>query len=301
MQVHRYFIMVLFNVMKNTVVVYHKNCRDGIASAWVFYQKFGEDAEYIAAEYGNDVPEYITRHPDLSDTEIYFADFCYSKEVMLDLELKCKKLVVLDHHVSQKEAIESVKNHVYGTSESGCLLSWNYLFQNTEAPLAILYVSDSDTGQRVLPDHEYVRAYIYKSDNELTISDFDTTLKELSSKEMFEEVKKIGKVLREVNTGMINKYIEKAELITFAGYEVYAVNAPSEIKSELGHMLADKTNSFGVVYYYYGGKWRISLRSVKDFDVSLIAKEYGGGGHKNTAAISISASNLLLEIFNKKN
>lgn len=285
--------------MKNTIVVYHKNCRDGIASAWVFYQKFGEDAEYIAAEYGNDVPEYITQHPRLSETEIYFTDFCYAKDVMLDLQSKCKKLVVLDHHVSQKEVIESVDNHVYGTNESGCLLSWKYLFPGTQAPLAILYVSDSDTGQRLLPDHEYIRAYIYKSDNELTISDFNTVVDELSTKERYEKVKEIGKLLREVTRGMISKYIEKAELVTFAGHQVYAVNAPVEIKSELGIKLAEKTNSFGVVYYYYGNKWHLSLRSVTDFDVSTIAATYGGGGHKNSAGIAIPMDNPLLEIFSK--
>ena len=31
------------------------------------------------------------------------------------------------------------------------------------------------------------------------------------------------------------------------------------------------------------GKYKYSLRSKGDFDVSIIAKAFGGGGHKNAA------------------
>ena len=269
---------------------------DGTAGAWVAWKKYGDIAEYIAADDWKVLPEYVTKHTDLGNTEIYIIDFSFSKEVLLDLQSKAKKLVVLDHHVGAKENIQSVREHVYGEGESGCILAWRYFFPGTEIPLAIQYVSDNDTWTHKMPDYEIVDAYIYKSDNDFTRNYFQRIVDELSDEKKFEEVKKIGKVLREAYLSTVNKYFERAEEVEFAGYKVLAVNAPSEIKSELGHRLAQKTGTFGIIYYYFEGKWRFSLRSVSDFDVSEIAKKMGGGGHKNAAAFHITFENPITSI-----
>jgi nanoRNase/pAp phosphatase (c-di-AMP/oligoRNAs hydrolase) len=89
---------------------------------------------------------------------------------------------------------------------------------------------------------------------------------------------------------LIDTYVNKAELISFEGYDIYAVNAPSEVRSEVGAILAEKTNSFALIFYYEPGTWKCSLRSVKDFDVVPIAEKFGGGGHKNAAAFYLTAS-----------
>ena len=269
---------------------------DGTASAWVANKKYGDTAEYIAADNWNVLPEYVTNHKDISNVEIYVIDFSFSKEVLLDLQDKCKKLVILDHHVGAKENIESVREHVYGEGESGCMLAWKYFFPDIDIPLAIQYVSDSDTWTHEMPDYEIVDAYIYKTDNDFTINYFQRIVDELSDEKRFQEVKKIGKVLREAYLSTVNKYLDRAEEVEFAGYKVLAVNAPSEIKSELGHKLAEKTGTFGIIYYYFEGKWRFSLRSVDDFDVSEIAKKLGGGGHKNAAAFHIPFENPITSI-----
>ncbi len=282
--------------MKNIIVIYHKNCKDGIASAWVAHKYFKESAEYIACDDWNILPDYVTSHSDLKNTEIYIIDFSFSKEILLDLESRCKKLVILDHHIGAKEAIESVKEHMYGTKDSGCMLAWKYFYPNESIPLAIQYVSDSDTWTHEMSDYENINSYIYKSENELTIEAFNNLVLEMEDKNKFEEIKKIGTILREAYISNVNIYIKKAELINFDGYQVYSVNAPSEIRSELGHELAIKTNSFSVIYYYLDGKWKVSLRSVKDFDVSVMAKNHGGGGHKNAAAFTLSSENPIVSL-----
>jgi uncharacterized protein len=285
--------------MKNIIVIYHKNCRDGIAGAWTANKKFGDTAEYIACDYALGVPEYVESHDNLAEVEIYVIDFSFSKEILLDLEKRCRKLVVLDHHISSKDAVSSVKEHVYGEGISGCYIAYQYFFPNQSVPLALQYVSDSDTWTHKMPDYEYIDAYIYRSDNELSIENFNTTVLELADESKFEEIKKIGKILREVYLGSVKKYIERAELIDFEGYKVYAVNAPSELKSELGHELAKMTGTFAIIYYFFDGFWRISLRSVEDFDVSLIAQRFeGGGGHKNAAAFRKKSINPMFFIKN---
>jgi hypothetical protein len=91
---------------------------------WAIYKKFGEDKnviKYIPSSDRQNLPQEILNRNDseLLQDEVYFVDFCLPAEVLIELEKKVSKLVVLDHHVSVKSDIESVKEHVYGTDKSG--------------------------------------------------------------------------------------------------------------------------------------------------------------------------------------
>jgi len=69
------------------------------------------------------------------------------------------------------------------------------------------------------------------------------------------------------------------------GYEIPVVNA-SVLFSEVGHELCLKglfTKLFSAYYFDRNNKRQWGLRSIGDFDVSEIAKKYGGGGHRNAA------------------
>ena len=65
-----------------------------------------------------------------------------------------------------------------------------------------------------------------------------------------------------------------------------ACNASSKYASDLGHLLANESGTFGCVYWFNGENWIYSLRSNGDFDVSEIALKYGGGGHCNAASFT---------------
>jgi len=270
-------------INKKILVLYHGKCMDGFAGAWSAWKKFGDTAEYL--------PQERTKIPEsdiFQDKEVYVIDYSFTKEQILSFEKVASKFVCIDHHISAKEAVESLKEHSFDTSHSGSYLAWKYFFPETEVPRLIEYISDSDTWAHKLADYENVEAYIYReTEKGSEFSYFEDLSKELESDEGFERAKSIGKLFREAHEKRVNIYEEMAELINFEGYEVYAVNAPSDIRSELGHRLAIKTNSFSVLFYYEKGMWKCSLRSVKDFDVSAIAVKHGGGGHKNAAAFAV--------------
>ena len=64
--------------------------------------------------------------------------------------------------------------------------------------------------------------------------------------------------------------------------------------SEVGHELANKSESFGMIWYLgEENKAKVSLRSNGDYDVSAIAKCFGGGGHRNAAGFSVDILTLL--------
>lgn len=73
-----------------------------------------------------------------------------------------------------------------------------------------------------------------------------------------------------------------------------AANAPAFLASDLGHELANKSGTFGLVWSMAGdGQVHCSLRSNGEYDVSAIAKAFGGGGHCNAAGFSTDINTLL--------
>lgn len=78
------------------------------------------------------------------------------------------------------------------------------------------------------------------------------------------------------------------------GWQGMAANAPSFLASDLGHELANKSGTFGLVWSMAGdGQVHCSLRSNGQYDVSAIAKAFGGGGHRNAAGFSTDINTLL--------
>jgi c-di-AMP phosphodiesterase-like protein len=71
------------------------------------------------------------------------------------------------------------------------------------------------------------------------------------------------------------------------GADCVIANAPYFAASEVAGEIADQTG-FGACYFEAeGGRYQYSLRSRGDFDVSAIARQFGGGGHKAAAGFSV--------------
>src|SRR6185369_10325551 len=83
--------------------------------------------------------------PDgLEHKEIYIVDYSYKKP---DLDALCahnKSVVVIDHHETAKEAVESFKQNIFDMDHSGAVLAWMYFHPNTEVPKLLLYIEDHD-------------------------------------------------------------------------------------------------------------------------------------------------------------
>lgn len=85
-----------------------------------------------------------------------------------------------------------------------------------------------------------------------------------------------------------------AELGDFCFASGLAANAPASLASDLGHELANTSGTFGLVWSMAGdGQIHCSLRSNGDYDVSAIAKAFGGGGHRNAAGFSTDIDTLM--------
>ena len=83
----------------------------------------------------------------------------------------------------------------------------------------------------------------------------------------------------------------------YQNYNVCIVNCSSDLTSDLGNILASSDEcDFAALWKYNHTKeeYYVSLRSDNKADVSLIAKEFGGGGHKNAAGFSTKINPIIL-------
>ncbi|MFA5052525.1 MAG: DHHA1 domain-containing protein [Parcubacteria group bacterium] len=270
--------------MKKILVIYHKNCPDGFGAAWAARKKFGAKAEYLAAAHPSSPPK------DLKGREVYMVDYCYSEDKMKSVLKSAAKVVVLDHHVSQREAVKVSTEYVFGETNSGAILAWKYFFPKKSAPKLLLHIQDNDTWKFALKGTREYLAYLDTLPFDLKT--WDKLIKDFENPDKRKEFFNKGSSILSFSKQNIETLSSTAEWVKFAGRKCLAVNSPVFV-SEIGHVLATKAKGIGIVWCKKGDKLKVSLRSNGKVDVSRIALKYGGGGHKAAASFVIDASNPL--------
>lgn len=258
---------------KTTAVLYHKDA-DGFGAAFAAWTYFGDSAYYIPVQYGEAVPDIPGEV-----TYLYIVDFCYSEKELEELDERFKKVVVIDHHKTAKDIVLQRDGSVFDLNHSGAVLTHNYFFGNTrDVPTILLYVEDRDLWRFHLPYSEAVNAYIY------TIPEDFERWNEFNLNTAIES----GMAILAYRDKIIDLAVKSAKLIVFDGIVTPVVNTTA-LASEIGNELCKHYDTVMSITYcdrVKSGVRTFSLRSVGDFDVSVVAKRHGGGGHKNAAGFS---------------
>jgi len=277
------------NNIKNTLVLYHADCMDGYASAWAAWKKLGNKAQYKPVRHQTPVPDFA------EGTTIYIVDFCYPIEVLVEAAARASKIIVLDHHISaqqeyecyqQKFEIPNNLEFIFIQDHSGCLISWQYFMGEVEAPLLLQHIEDHDLWRHHLPKTEEISKALFLR---LPVNFY-----------AFEKIKistlhREGTLLLKQQKLNVNRLFKTRHSVTLNNLSGLAVNASSMFSSDLGHVLAEKSGTFGLTYFYDGKRHRYqcSLRSIGDFDVSELAQNFGGGGHRNASGFSVDQATFL--------
>jgi uncharacterized protein len=265
-------------------VLYHSSCYDGFGAAYAAWKKLGDSAKYIAVSYGYPPPEM----PDA--THVYVVDFSYPADVLLKLVETCP-VTVIDHHKTAEEGLRSVlgvHSHlhtIFDMNKSGALLTWEYFHRYpaeapsdpglpVPAPMLIQHISDRDLWQFKLDGS----AKVHKALVSIPM-DFDVW-----DKLDVEQLKVEGEICERLYTQLVEKICDSSFEGEIDGQKVPMVNtsiAWSEVGHELNKRHPDKP--FAASFTVFDTQVMWSLRSQGDFDVSAVAKKFGGGGHKNAA------------------
>jgi hypothetical protein len=265
--------------MKDIVVLYHRNCPDGFGGAYAAWKKFGDAASYLPISHGETPPQ------GLEGKEIFCLDYSFKKEILLELEKKAKRLVVLDHHIGAKEAVESVREHVFNNDQSGAGISWHYFHPDAKVPRLIEYIEDNDLFRNSLAHIEEVSAFMSIQPFELT--HFDALCAAMETPDGFAHIQEKGASYREYLAALCDFLAGKAEEVELEGHRVFAVNVKGSqiLRDEIGHRLyRDHHRPFAIIWNEDSEARGYSLRGDGSVDLSKLAQKYGGNGHVGAAS-----------------
>jgi len=221
----------------------------------------------IGIDYGDEFP-WDTIAP--SET-ILMTDFSLQPfSDMVRLEKACY-LVWIDHHKSAIEEATKVNFSAAGLLEIGtgaCILTYRYLFRPTTIPTFVRLLGEYDVW-----DHSDPRTLPFQYGMRLLDTD-------PNNKEMWD-----GSIVLKYVTQYYNKYAESCVLETeIVGHKCLAINLMLANSQLFDSVWDNKEYDIMVAFGWRGGKWNVSLYTDKDgVDVSVIAKSFGGGGHKQAA------------------
>lgn len=253
--------------------IYHRNCTDGLMAAAIVHRAFAGKVAFHAAQYGEDAP-------DVTGKEVCIADFSYKRPVLLELLNQANRVVILDHHKTAQEDLYNLEHPkaeiVFDMNRSGAGITWDYFFPNMPRPKIVDHVEDRDLWRFALEGSKEIHKVL-----SILPNDVETWVKALDW-DCNETIQK-GRAFDEFFSAKVLELKDLQFKALIGGFIVPVCNAPHYYASELAGILAEG-NPFAAVFSTNGHDEFWSLRSRGDGeDVSKIAQQYGGGGHKNAA------------------
>jgi oligoribonuclease NrnB/cAMP/cGMP phosphodiesterase (DHH superfamily) len=267
--------------MRKTYVIYHARCLDGMTSAAIAFEKFGDQATYLPAFYDK-LP-----FDELVDSDIYLLDFSLQEQPLLDLISKGNKITIIDHHEDPVKAIAHVPIHelIYDVEESGASLAWGYFFPELPPPKMVQYAKDYDLWTFKLPETRGFIAWLEQFP--LDIMDFNQKLK--MNDDDYAKAIEIGAPLYRYKMNLVDAIIEMARPCVIKGRTGWMVNGPYPLSSVIGEQLAIKKDSYAMIWSERSDKMiQMSFRSTSGMIPQVLAQELGGNGHKKAAGCVLS-------------
>jgi oligoribonuclease NrnB/cAMP/cGMP phosphodiesterase (DHH superfamily) len=311
---------------KYDVVIFHGPCSDGVSALWcsdLYLKNVGYNYEPIQCRAGSD-PE-----GDFKDKRILFVDLCPSFQFIIDNCLneknKVKKLTILDHHKSaidmyreNESVLQTIDNLEIemDPDRAGCQIAWDYFFEDnreikTTRPWFIDYVGDRDLWKWLLPNSKEINAALFEN-NLIDPSNLNKLTDLLTEPEnKIQNLLAQGKIILQLQKRELDIGLSKALITEFKHKEkTYKIwlggNISMSLRSELGNLLVNKKfpdgtmPDFAAIWVYdpKSNEWWISFRGGDQSpDLSIIARELGGGGHGLSSGTSIKNGKTLLDLF----
>jgi hypothetical protein len=291
---------------ERVIVIYHANCPDGFFAALTVWLRLGQKKgiEYF--------PSTINRPPpDVKGKIVFILDMAYSKETLLEMIQQAKNLLVIDHHKTNQEALSSIPDRyrLFDLQESGATLAWKYFRPSEPLPLIYKYVRDRDLWLKELDGSDAVHVAL---DQVLRSEDgpfsFELALPYLEAEGVGNLIA-YGRTLLSYQEGLIKKALSAVYFcpVRITGRETLSIVAyinTTVLSSDIGARCLEVypfVDFCACLSYDVANEMtHVALRSTDEReDVSLIAKDHGGGGHRNSSGCVIDglASRLSYEHF----
>lgn len=260
----------------NTLCIYHGNCADGFSGAWVIRKALGEAVNFHAGM-------YQTPPPDVTNQDVVLVDFSYKRPIMEKIVNDARSVLVLDHHKTARDELTGLSGAkvIFDMERAGSMIAWNYYNPGKEPPPVLRHVEDRDLWRFSLPKTREIQANIFSYPYDFAVWErlmwADPAVLaiegEAIERKHFKDITELlGVVQRRMNIG---------------GYNVPVANLPYTLVSDAAHKMA-QGEPFSACYWDTPKGRVFGLRSTDaGIDVSDVAKQYGGGGHRNAAGFTV--------------
>jgi len=297
------------------LVAYHANCIDGFTSAFITHEALvasGLEVKLLAMEHKAASVEALLQELDTFEyAELYIVDYSLEVSVLHQIGAEHPLMIstLLDHHKTAFERYSAPGFKVLYSSyledqiattfitldnyKSSAGICWSYFHSGlAPVPALVKYVQDYDLWAFDYGDHtRWVNKYL--KGQEMTVKNWSLILERMDTPLGLQRILREGSKLQAKHDKRVSQIALEALDFFIDGIGCLIVECSPEFTSDVGHTLAEECGTFGVMYAVDMENYEVtySLRSNGDavdagVDVSAIAKEHGGGGHRNAAGFT---------------
>lgn len=292
------------------IVIYHSRDLDGYCSGAICKKKYPE-AKLIGYDYGQPIPWYIIPQGE----PIIMVDVSLSMYDMWRLMVwSADQFTWIDHHISAINLYKSCSEHdlnpINAILEDGiaaCEGTWNYFFPDEEMPNTVKWLGEYDTWRD--SDQEYWNNFIlpFQYGMRLGITSAENFPQQMLESESDIASIMVNKVFIQGNTILRyqkeqnNITMKNSFVIDFKGYKALCCNGAGFNSLAFESIWDESLHDLMMPFKYDGKEWMFSMYTTKDIDLSVIAKEFGGGGHKKACGFKlIELPNFIFNPINNK-
>ncbi len=262
-------------------ILYHANCYDGFGAAWAAWKALGDGAKYYPIAYGDSPPPLI----NADQGKLYLLDFTFPRQTLLSLA-KEFDIVVLDHHKTAQGDLADLPFARFDVDKSGAVLAWEHFHPGTPIPELVRYLQDRDLWQFRLPRSREIAAWLRSYPMDFRI--WDGLVWDVIDDARYWQAASEGEAILRFQCEMVDVMCRNAWVTKIGDHWVPVTNA-TIFFSEVGERLCELNPGMPFAAYYLDradGKRQWGLRSRGGFDVSAVAKAFGGGGHTAAAGFT---------------
>lgn len=265
---------------------YHSADLDGHCSGAIIKRQYSE-CEMIGINYGQEFPWQTIKEGEI----VFMVDFSLQPFSLMErLNDRCK-LIWIDHHKTAIDAAHEARFMAYEQileiGEAGCELTWRYIHPEKDLSYAVFLLGRYDVWD--LGADKEIMPFQYGMRMEQDTLPGAQIWNEVFGEHpgfVVNEICATGKVVLKYQTAQSYKYAKACAFDTkINGVPAIAMNVGMANSQMFESVFDLEKHKVMMPFVWKDGKWTVSIYTVAEtgIDVGLIAKSFGGGGHKQAA------------------
>lgn len=296
--------------MKILIKLFTHTDLDGVGCAILAKLAFGNNVSITYCNNPNALEDELLTNDLSSYDNVFITDLSFTRPCMLYENLSLSKFMLIDHH----KTAEWLNDYDFATVRvkyknkltCGTELFYNYLVKHdliSTKPYFVEQIRLYDTWDWYKSNNntpKYLNDLLYIRGISEFVDMYVDRLKrhDVSALTIFngDDLKMLAYEQKQIDN-YLNKKCASATEIIFANHKCM-LSFADRYQSALGNKLCNIKDYINMSVMINIDEGIVSLRSIGDIDVGEIAKQYGGGGHKNAAGFKLT-KNIKEYIFKK--